>query len=90
MNIKGTLRFGGDIQSTFGYNYDGKYTLWMIIASNKGTQHDIDGYYREFQRVNRLYNFDAFVSGGKTFGDFNLNLMVGTNLEHNSQTLKYG
>lgn len=86
LDIKGTVRFGGDIQSTFGYNYDGKYTL-DDNSRNKGTQQDIDGYYREFQRVHRLYNFDAFVSGGKTFGDISTNLMVGTNLEHNSQTL---
>lgn len=88
LNVKGTVRFGGDIQSTFGYNYDGKFTL-DDNSVNKGTQDDIDGYYREFQRVNRLYNFDAFVSGGKNFSDFNLNLMLGTNLEHNTQTQSF-
>ncbi|RAW01867.1 SusC/RagA family TonB-linked outer membrane protein [Pseudochryseolinea flava] len=85
-NIKGTLRFGGDVQNTVGHNYDGKYTL-NDNSVNKGTQDDIDGYYREFQRTNRLYNLDAFVSGGHNFNNVNLNLLLGTNLEHNTQTL---
>lgn len=85
-NIKGTVRFGGDIQSTVGHNYDGKYTL-KDNSVNKGTQDDIDGYYREFQRVNRLYNLDAFLSGGHKFNNINTNLMVGMNMEHNTQTL---
>jgi len=85
-NIKGTVRFGGDVQSTFGYNYDGKYTL-DDNSVNKGTQDDIDGYYREFQRVNRLYNLDGFLSGGHKFGSISANLMVGANMEHNNQSL---
>jgi TonB-linked SusC/RagA family outer membrane protein len=87
-NIKGTVRFGGDVQSTFGTNYDGKYTL-KDNSVNKGTQDDIDGYYREFQRVNRLYNLDAFVSGGHNFSNINLNLMLGTNMEHNTQSQSF-
>jgi TonB-linked SusC/RagA family outer membrane protein len=86
LNMKGTVRFGGDVQNMFGFNYDGKYTL-DDNSVNKGTQDDINGYYREIQHNIRLYNFDAFLSGGKSFSKFDLNLMVGTNFEHNSQTL---
>lgn len=85
-NLKGTVRFGGDIQNTFAYNYDGKFTL-DDNSVNKGTQDDINGYYRELQHNIRLYNFDAFLSGGRSFSKLDVNLMVGTNLEHNSQTL---
>ncbi len=83
-DIKGTLRFGGDVQNTFGHNYDGKFTL-NDNSINKGTQSDIDGYYREFQRNIRLYNLDAFVTGGYTISKVRLGLTLGTNMEHNSQ-----
>lgn len=86
LNVKGTVRFGGDVQNTFAHNYNGKYTL-DDNSVNKGTQDDINGYYRELQHNIRLYNFDAFLSGGRSFSKFDLNLMVGTNLEHNNQTL---
>ncbi|XOV92943.1 MAG: SusC/RagA family TonB-linked outer membrane protein [Bacteroidota bacterium] len=84
INLKGTVRFGGDVQNTFGHNYDGKYTL-DDNSPNKGSLDDIDGYYREFQRNIRLYNLDAFLSGGKNFGKIYFNLMAGINMQHNSQ-----
>ena len=83
-DIKGTLRFGGDVQSTFGHNYDAKYTL-ADNSVNKGTQDDIDGYYREFQRNIRLYNMDAFLSGGYRVSRVNFNLTTGMNSQHNRQ-----
>lgn len=83
-DIKGTVRFGGDIQNTFGYNYDGKFTL-DDNSVNKGTQNDIDGYYREFQRNIRLYNLDAFVTGGYTISKVRFGITVGSNMEHNSE-----
>ncbi len=85
IDLKGTVRFGGDVQNTFGHNYDGKYTL-DDNSINKGTQDDIDGYYREFQRNVRLYNLDAFLSAGQKFSKVYVNLMAGINMQHNSQT----
>ncbi len=83
-NILGTLRFGGDVQNTFGHNYDAKYTL-KDNSVNKGSQNDIDGYYREFQRNVSLYNLDAFLSGGINISKVNLNLTTGTNMQHDRQ-----
>lgn len=83
-DIKGTLRFGGDVQNTFGHNYDGKFTL-DDNSINKGTQSDVDGYYREFQRNVRLYNMDAFLSGGYNISKVNFSLTTGLNLQHNRE-----
>ncbi|MFT6866411.1 MAG: TonB-linked SusC/RagA family outer membrane protein [Cyclobacteriaceae bacterium] len=83
-DIKGTFRFGGDVQNTFGHNYDGKYTL-DDNSINKGSQSDVDGYYREFQRNVRLYNMDAFLSGGYNVSKVSFNLTAGMNMQHNSE-----
>lgn len=83
-DIKGTLRFGGDIQNTFGHNYDGKFTR-PDNSVNKGTGSDIDGYYREFQRNIRLYNLDAFLTGGYTISKVRFGVTLGTNLQHEGE-----
>lgn len=84
--LKGTLRFGGDVSNTFGYNYDGKYTL-DDSSVNKGSKDDIRGYYREFQRNVRQYNLDMILSGGYDFndGDLVLDANVGFNIFSNSR-----
>ena len=86
-NIKGTLRFGGDVSNTFGHNYDGKYTL-NDGSVNKGTQDDIPGYYREFQRNVRQYDMDAMLTGDYYLagGDISMNLTAGYNQYHRSRT----
>lgn len=84
--LKGTFRMGGDVSNTFGYNYDGKYTL-DDNSVNKGTLDDIRGYYREFQNNVQQYNIDMMLSGGADLmgGDLIIDANVGYNIYHRSR-----
>jgi len=84
--LKGTIRMGGDVSSTFGYSYDGKYTL-DDNTPNKGAQDDLRGYYREFQNNDQQYNIDAILSGGADLMEGNLimDANIGLNVFHQAR-----
>jgi len=85
--LTGTLRFGGDVSNTFGYNFDKKFTL-DDASVNKGQKSDLPGYYREFQRNVTQYSLDMILGAGY---DFNEDLVIDANagLTISSRTRNY-
>lgn len=87
LNLTGTVRAGADVQTTFANNYDARFLL-DDNSVNKGTQNDIEGYYREIQRRDNRINLDAFLQGGKQLSStLSLNMTVGLNMYSASSTL---
>jgi TonB-linked SusC/RagA family outer membrane protein len=86
IRLKATIRIGGDISNTFGYSYDGKFTL-DPLSVNKGGHNDIIGYYREFQNNEQQYNIDGIISGGADLlgGDLIFDANIGFNVFNHSR-----
>jgi len=79
-SIKATYRFGGDLENSTSDSWQAQIAYTNPDAPNYGSSAETPGTYENVKRTRYEFNHDAFVTYTSAFGNFNVNAMVGMNV----------